>query len=667
MGVSVGQKEDFAFYRIISYLVSYDVCSNKGGPTLKNYPVAVKIALAYLPAAALIMAFSRLPWWANLLMAFASLTAAFLLWVLLFDNQVRPATDTGIDPGQLDADLKKVLIETAGTSSTVYLSARSILRRGALLSESLEEVNRNLTDLAGNDRQTESDLQAIAAMLKGVESRAEDMVQTGENYLVYMKQVELLAEQGQEILDQTGAMEKESAEALEGTATAAEALARFEENIFAVIETFRDFGRQVNSLAMNSSLRANRAEGQDSGLQAIAEEIATMANYSCRGVDRVGELDTEARALLSGLKERIGSAGQALSLQDMQIGALRDALGRFIRAAGETASHYMPVQETARGLNNDLNNFMAETGSLALSHDQSAVLLDQIGCAAAAEREVTGDLVKSTADLIARVEEFRLKAGRYDIPTLGCINRPEDLAGAYLFKHWYKRDCKAEVCLVEVEEPAAAELIDALAAGQFDSSISLRLPGIHEELVASCRNKLDLLGTNLAGSRSGLLVPDYVDVGTIGVLRHKSAQFGDVIYAAGEKADICRQVREAESEYKLGMKVKYVETAELTKIIYKALEDKTWIAFTGWIPEPLFIQSSLKFLSDPKDCFGGEQFIKTVARPGLKEENPRFHRALRMFRWGVEDASEFLAYLNDGLTLDEAAEKILGRIEATLL
>ena len=634
---------------------------------MKNYPVAFKIALAYLPAAALIMVFSRLPWWANLLLAFASLAAAFLLWVLLFDHQVRPAADTGIDPGQLDAELKKTLIETAITGSAVYLSARSLMRRGALLSESLTELNRNLAGLADSDRQTESDFQAIAAMLKEVNHRAESMIETGESYLVYMKQVELLAEQGQEILDQTGAMEKESAEAMIGTATAAEELARFEENIFSVIETFRDFGRQVNTLAMNSSLRANRAEGQDSGLQVIAEEIATLANYSCKGVDRVNELDAEARALLSGLKERIGCAGQALSLQDMQIGALRDALDRFIRAAGETASHFAHVQETAQNLNSGLNNFMTETGSLALSHDQSAAYLDQIGCSADVQREVTGDLVKSTADLIVRVEDFRLKAGRYDIPTLGCISRPEDLAGAYLFKHWYKRDCKAEVCLVEIEEPAVAELIEALAAGQFDSSISLRIPGIHEELVSSCRDRLDLLGTNLAGSRSGLLVPDYVDVGTIGVLRHKSAQFGGVIYAVGEKAELCRQVRETESEYKLGMEIRYVETAELTKIINKALEDKSWIVFTGWIPEPLFMQSTLKFLSDPKNCFGGEKFIRTVVRTGLKEENPRFHRALRMFRWGVEDASEFISYLNEGLTRDEAAEKILGRIEATLL
>jgi ABC-type proline/glycine betaine transport system substrate-binding protein/methyl-accepting chemotaxis protein len=652
---------------IINYQFRYFAGSIKGGRTLKNYPVAFKIALAYLPAAALIIVFSRLPWWVNLLLAVASLMAAFLLWVLLFDHQVRPAAEAGIDPGLLDTELKKVLLETASTGSAVFLSARSLMRRGALLSESLTELNRSLADLAGGDRQTESDLQAIAAMLKSVESRAEEMVQAGENYLVYMKQIELLAEQGQEILDQTGAMERESAEALEATATAAEELTRFEENIFSVIETFRDFGRQVNSLAMNSSLRANRTEGQDSGLQVMAEEIATLANFSCRGVDRVGVLDAEARALLIGLKERIGCAGQALSLQDMQISALRDALDRFIQATGETATHFVPVQETARDLNDGLNNFMAETGSLALSHDQSATLFSQIGCAATAQREVTGELVKSTADLVARVDEFRQKAGRYDLPTLGYINRPEDLAGAYLFKHWYKRDCKAEVCLVEVEEPAAAELIEALAAGQFDTSISMRTPGIHEALIASHRDSLDLLGTNLAGSRSGLLVPDYVDIGTIGVLRHKSAQFGGVIYAAGEKTGLCQQVREAESEYKLGMQIKYVDTVELAKIIGKALAENSWIVFSGWIPEPLFMQSSLKFLSDPKNCFGGEQFIRTVARAGLKENNPRFHRALRMFRWGVEDASEFLSYLNDGLTLDEAAEKILGRIEVTLL
>jgi len=634
---------------------------------MKDQPVVVKIALAYLPAAVLIIILGRMPWWANILVALASLAATVMLWVFLFDREQKPAVKEGIDPALLNEELKEMLIDTSAAGSTLHFSARSLEKRIEELRRSLEEISSSLQELAGADRYAETALEKIRARLSDLEAHAGEVIGAGDTYLEYTRTVESLAGESRRVLEQTAEMNAENSAAVEGASGAMEELDQFDQKIKSVIKTIRAFGKQANTLALNTSIKTSQSESVDKGLAVVAEEVSDLANYACRGVDKITALADETDSLIGSLREKLEMAAGAVSLQDMQINLLKESLEKMIPAAGETVQRFSPVGESCVSLKNEVSEAAEEAGSVAGTVQNAAAALAIIK-GATAEQEWHLDGIRGSVSAVAeRVEELRQKAGRYDLPLLGYLDQPAGKAGAYLFKHWYRRDCGGEVILVGIEDKATVEMYDAMAEGLFDASISCRTPGDCEELVKSYGDRLDMLGTNLAGPRRGLLVPEYVNIGTIGVLRHNKEAFGGVIYSMAEHAQISRQAREAVEEYSAEMELVYGDLDRISGELDRAISEKRWVVVTGWTPEPRFDHYQLKFLTDPKRCFGGEQFIKTVTRKGLKEEIPHYQRALQRFRWGLEEVSLFMKKVSEGSDYDQAAREILSGIEFTLL
>jgi len=115
------------------------------------------------------------------------------------------------------------------------------------------------------------------------------------------------------------------------------------------------------------------------------------------------------------------------------------------------------------------------------------------------------------------------------------------------------------------------------------------------------------------------------------------------------------------------MTVKFGNNQDVCNALDQAEKQKSWVVVTGWVPESMFEKWKLKFLEDPKNCFGGEKFIKTIARLGLKKDHPKLYRALQNFRWSVEDATAFMSQMNKGINPDEAASHTLTKIKNSLL
>ncbi len=54
----------------------------------------------------------------------------------------------------------------------------------------------------------------------------------------------------------------------------------------------------------------------------------------------------------------------------------------------------------------------------------------------------------------------------------------------------------------------------------------------------------------------------------------------------------------------------------------QAIKNNEDIVITGWSPHWMFAKYDLKYLADPKGTMGGEEAIHTMARQGLKEDQP---------------------------------------------
>ncbi|MCH1627549.1 glycine betaine ABC transporter substrate-binding protein [Ferdinandcohnia quinoae] len=97
--------------------------------------------------------------------------------------------------------------------------------------------------------------------------------------------------------------------------------------------------------------------------------------------------------------------------------------------------------------------------------------------------------------------------------------------------------------------------------------------------------------------------------------------------------------------------------AAMTAALKKAYDKEEPIIITGWTPHWKFSAYDLKYLEDPKGVYGGEEFIHSIGRLGLKEDLPGVHKLLSQFKWEAADMEGIMVDIQDGEKPEDAAAK----------
>src|SRR5699024_3409672 len=87
-----------------------------------------------------------------------------------------------------------------------------------------------------------------------------------------------------------------------------------------------------------------------------------------------------------------------------------------------------------------------------------------------------------------------------------------------------------------------------------------------------------------------------------------------------------------------GWNLQQSSTTAMVAELDQAIENEEPIIITGWNPHWIFAKyPDLKYLEDPKGVYGEEEVIKTLARKGLKDDQPDAYKLSDQFNWEVED------------------------------
>lgn len=123
-------------------------------------------------------------------------------------------------------------------------------------------------------------------------------------------------------------------------------------------------------------------------------------------------------------------------------------------------------------------------------------------------------------------------------------------------------------------------------------------------------------------------------------------------------AGIMKSTAKAIDEYGLkDWKLVEGSGAAMTAALEKAIKDKKPIIITGWTPHWMFAKYDLKYLKDPKNAFGGDEQIHSVARLGLKTDHPSAHTVLDKFEWTPDDMASVMSAIQGGKKPEEAAKE----------
>jgi glycine betaine/proline transport system substrate-binding protein len=202
---------------------------------------------------------------------------------------------------------------------------------------------------------------------------------------------------------------------------------------------------------------------------------------------------------------------------------------------------------------------------------------------------------------------------------------------------------------VDILPVSAAAMWQAVATGDVDGLVAAWLPTTHGHYLEKVKEDVENLGPNLEGTRIGLVVPTYVTIDTIGEMNDHANKFDGKIIGIDPGAGIMSTTEKAIEEYDLN-KIELMEGsgATMTAVLKNSVENKEWVAVTGWTPHWKFAKWDLKYLKDPKNVYGGTEYIATIVREDLKEEMPEVHKFLDAFYWTPEDMQQLMVMNSEG-------------------
>jgi glycine betaine/proline transport system substrate-binding protein len=211
---------------------------------------------------------------------------------------------------------------------------------------------------------------------------------------------------------------------------------------------------------------------------------------------------------------------------------------------------------------------------------------------------------------------------------------------------------------VEITPVSAAAMWQAASTHDVDGLVAAWLPTTHGHYLEKVKDDVVNLGPNLEGTRIGLVVPTYVTIDSIGEINDHADKFDGKIIGIDPGAGIMSTTEKVFEEYGLdNIKLMEGSGATMTAVLKDKVEGKEWVCVTGWTPHWKFAKWDLKYLDDPKKVYGGEEYISTVVRKGLKEDMPEVYQFLDNFYWTPEDMQLLMVWNSEGGTPYENAVK----------
>ncbi|WP_308634401.1 glycine betaine ABC transporter substrate-binding protein [Paenibacillus silvisoli] len=213
---------------------------------------------------------------------------------------------------------------------------------------------------------------------------------------------------------------------------------------------------------------------------------------------------------------------------------------------------------------------------------------------------------------------------------------------------------------VELMQVDAGPMWAGIADGSADAMVAAWLPTTHASYLEKYGKELEDLGPNLNGTKTGLVVPSYMKENSIEDL--KQGEIGDKvdhkIIGIEPGAGIMSSTEQALKDYGLDADWQLVESssAAMATELQKAFDAKKPIIVTGWTPHWMFAKMELKYLTDSKGVYGGDEKIHTMVRKGLKEDMSDAYKMLDQFQWNPDDMAEVMVEIQGGKSPEDASK-----------
>ena len=192
---------------------------------------------------------------------------------------------------------------------------------------------------------------------------------------------------------------------------------------------------------------------------------------------------------------------------------------------------------------------------------------------------------------------------------------------------------------VELTVVEQSPMWSSVANQEADGFVGGWLPSDMEAEYEEYGDEMVDLGANLEGNRTGLAVPDYMDIESIDEL---SSDVVDEIVGIDAGAGIMLSTEEVVDVYDLDIDVTPSSDSAMTAELDSAIQSEEPVVVTAWEPHWKFNAHDIRFLEDPESVYEEEEEIRTMVREGLEEDHPVAYEILDNFYWEADDMNEVM-------------------------
>ncbi|SDJ06856.1 glycine betaine ABC transporter substrate-binding protein [Natribacillus halophilus] len=209
-----------------------------------------------------------------------------------------------------------------------------------------------------------------------------------------------------------------------------------------------------------------------------------------------------------------------------------------------------------------------------------------------------------------------------------------------------------DVNLNQVEQ---AVMWQSVAQGDADGHVAGWLPSDMATDYERYGDEVVDLGPNLEGNRTGLAVPDYMDVTSIEDIH--SDNFDEIVGIDAGAGVVDSTEQAIETYDNIDIPLQTSSDAAMTAELGQAIEDEEPVVVTAWEPHWKFNTYDIRFLEDPEGIYEEEEEIRTVVREGLEEDEPEAYQILDNFYWEADDMNEVMLDISENeMEPEEAAQ-----------
>ncbi len=640
----------------------------------------IVIAVSQIPAVLIILLNGSGPIWLRLieialviLISSMFIYKSFQIEIASFNNIAKQVSEGKLTHHNFDAsnelaltfnciidELKKLLSGTSGISQTMLFSTRKFSKGAEKIKDGAGEVALVVESIAEGNAEIAYSVEETYESLERINKQIRNVLNISELLKLATDDSKKAIIVGRQVLFEHEQKLMENKLAINETSKSVKKLKEYSQQIFTIVNTIKDFAKQTNLLALNASIEAARAGELGKGFAVVADEVSVLADNSDIASAKIQKLVQDTNKLIDIVQQKNKASEKTIQVQSEISVLVNNTFEKIFQQTEETASRINHIADGTNNLHSIIVDINKKMEKIVHVTQESAAASEEASATTSEQKNHVESIALAIDSLERMVEKIKNRTQKYNIPKIGCINWTDQIASAFVLKHWLKRTCELDVILAEVEGDAIEEMYSSIADGEFDLTVSCWLPGMHDIYLENRKGKLDIICSNLRGAKTGLVVPSYVEIDSIDMLNDKS-QFGGIIYGVEQNASISKQALNTIKDYDLDYELKYGSNDSLYKNIDKAIKNKEWIVVTGWVPEAMFELWDLKFLKDPLKSFGEKKEVKTVARLGLKDDYPELYEKVKEFKLTIKDVAKVMIYIKEGYSPDKAAQEFLNQ------